>query len=101
MARRIFRTLRKAAGAPGRYVAGKYYDSKVRASKRYSDQIVDDVKTLRGMTQSERNNPGMKISGGSVQDPNSRVRRQMRVDEFKSKMDGQQEKKKKRLFRRK
>lgn len=83
--KRIFRKLRSAAGAPGAAAAGAYYDSKVRKSKKYSDQIVDDVKSLRSM---KRNN----VENGSPQDPNSRVRRQMRVDEFKDKQ-------KKRLFR--
>lgn len=95
--KKLFRKIRSAAGAPGRVIGGAYYDSKVRASKRKSDQIVDDVKTLRGMRQSERDNPGMKINGGSLQDPNSRVRRQMRVDDFKEEMS---KPKKKRLFRR-
>lgn len=96
MARRLFRQLRKAAGAPGRYVAGKYYDSKVRTNKRYNDQIVDDIKTVREMSKSG-------VERGSMQDPNSRGRREMRIEGFKDKMASEygDKKKKKRLFRRK
>lgn len=92
--KRIFKKLRSAAGAPGRAVAGAYYDSKVRTNKKYNDQIVDDIKTVRQMRKSG-------VERGSMQDPMSRGRREMRINDFKEKMDKEYGGKKKRLFRRK
>ncbi len=71
----IFKKARRAAGAPGRVIAGAYYDSKVRVNKKKNDQIVDDFKTVRAMEKSG-------VTGGSLQDPYSYRRRKMRVDDF-------------------
>lgn len=104
MIKKIFKKARSAAGYPGRKIAGAYYDSKVRQSKKESDQIVEDAQVLGGMAKSERDNPGMKIDWGSPSDPNSRLRRKMRVEQFEEKMareQAQREKPRRKLFGRK
>lgn len=102
--KRLFRTVKKAAGAPGSYIGGKFADAKVRASKKRSDQIVEDVKVLRGVRESERSGNSRISDAGShaenLRDPNSLTRRKMRVDEFKQEMS-EMGKPKRRLFGRK
>lgn len=72
----ILSKARNVAGAPGRAIAGAYYDSKTRIHKKNTDQLVDDIKTVRSMNKSG-------VERGSMQDPMSRGRREMRIDDFK------------------
>ena len=99
--KKLFRKARSIAGAPGRAITKPYFDSKVRTNQKYNDQITDDIKSVREMKQSG-------VGGGSLQDPNSRARREMRIDGFKDKMEKEygtpgkgKRAKPKRLFRRK
>lgn len=90
--RKVKKAARSAAGAPGRAITKPYYDSKVRVHKKKTDQLVDDIKTVRSMKKSG-------VGSGSLQDPMSRGRREMRINDFKAEMA--KPKKKKRLFRKK
>lgn len=82
MAKKILKDIlskaRSAAGAPGRAIAGAYYDSKTRTNEKNTNQLVDDIKTVRQMSKSG-------VERGSMQDPMSRGRREMRIDDFKTK----------------